>query len=69
MPKSEIEIVKYPKVKHVKMLVNSIYSKEDHLHNDFELFLVLKNNGLAKIDGKVNEVSEGDIFLIRLSRK
>ena len=64
MPKSEIEIVKYPKVKHVKMLVNSIYSKEDHLHNDFELFLVLKNNGLAKIDGKVNEVSEGDIFLI-----
>ena len=64
MPKSEIEIVKYPKVKHVKMLVNSIYSKEDHLHNDFELFLVLKNNGLAKIDGKVNEVREGDIFLI-----
>ena len=64
MPKSEIEIVKYPKVKHVKMLVNSIYSKEDHLHNDFELFLVLKNNGLAKIDGKTMDLHEGDIFLI-----
>ena len=64
MSKSEIEIVKYPKVKHVKMLVNSIYYKEDHLHNDFELFLVLKNSGSCKIDGKAMPIKEGDIVLI-----
>ena len=64
MAKSELEIVKYPKIKHVKMLVNKIQSVEDHIHNDFEFFLVLKGKGRAKIDARNYEVEEGDIYFI-----
>lgn len=64
MGKNEGELIKYPKIKHLKMFVDSIYSREDHLHNDFELFIVLKNNGIAKIYGKTIEIKEGDVVLV-----
>lgn len=64
MPKSELEIIKYPKIKHIKMLVNKIQSVEDHIHNDFEFFLILKGKGKAKIDSRTFDLSEGDIFFI-----
>ena len=64
MAKSELEIVKYPKIKHIKMLVNKIQSVEDHIHNDFEFFLVLKGRGRAKIDARNYELEEGDVYFI-----
>lgn len=64
MAKSELEIIKYPKIKHIKMLVNKIQSVEDHIHNDFEFFLVLKGRGRAKVDAKNYELEEGDVYFV-----
>lgn len=64
MARSELEIVKYPKVKHIKMLVNKIQSVEDHIHNDFEFFIVLKGKGKAKIDAVNYDLNEGDIYFV-----
>ena len=50
MKKSEIEIVKYPKIKHIKMFVNEIELVENHMHNDFEIFVVLNSVGVVKIN-------------------
>ena len=75
MKKSEIEIVKYPKIKHIKMFVNEIQSVENHIHNDFEIFVVLKNVGIVRINSVVYNVKKGDIIFINsgdvhaLSRK
>ena len=67
MNKNEIEIVKYPKIKHIKMFVNEIKSVENHIHNDFEIFVVLKNIGVARINSKLYELKKGDIFFINSS--
>ena len=67
MNKNEIEIVKYPKIKHIKMFVNEIKSVENHIHNDFEIFVVLKNMGVARINSKLYELKKGDIFFINSS--
>ena len=64
MEKSEIEIIKYPKVKHIKMFVNEIKSVENHIHNDFEIFIVLNSVGTTKINANTYELKKGDIFFI-----
>lgn len=67
MKKSEIEIVKYPKIKHIKMFVNEIKSVENHIHNDFEIFVVLNSVGVARINSNSYEVKQGDIIFINSS--
>lgn len=64
MKKSEIEIVKYPKIKHIKMLVNEIELVENHMHNDFEIFVVLNRVGVVKINSTSYNVKQGDIIFI-----
>lgn len=67
MKKSEIEIVKYPKIKHIKMFVNEIKSVENHMHNDFEIFVVLNNVGVVRINSNSYDVKQGDIIFINSS--
>lgn len=67
MKKSEIEIVKYPKIKHIKMFVNEIKSVENHIHNDFEIFVVLNSVGVVRINSNSYEVKQGDIVFINSS--
>ena len=67
MKKSEIEIVKYPKIKHIKMFVNEIKSVENHIHNDFEIFVVLNNVGVVRINSNSYDVKQGDIIFINSS--
>ena len=67
MKKSEIEIVKYPKIKHIKMFVNEIKSVENHIHNDFEIFVVLNSVGVVRINSNSYEVKQGDIIFINSS--
>ena len=64
MKKSEIEIVKYPKIKHIKMFVNEIELVENHMHNDFEIFIVLNSVGVVKINSTLYNVKQGDIIFI-----
>lgn len=67
MKKIEIEIVKYPKIKHIKMFVNEIKSVENHIHNDFEIFVVLNSVGVVRINSNSYEVKQGDIIFINSS--
>lgn len=64
MEQSQIEIVKHPKVKHVKMFVNKIKSVGNHMHNDFEVFLTLSGKGVVRINAQTYHFASGDIFFI-----
>ena len=64
MESSRIEIVKYPKVKHIKMFVNKIKFVENHLHNDFEILLNLTGKGILEINNATYMYGPGDIIFI-----
>ena len=64
MKQLDIELIRYEKLKHIKFLVNRIQHRQEHIHNEFELFLVLKGEGIAKIKSHTYEIKEGDIYLI-----
>ena len=64
MKQLDIELVRYEKLKHVKFLVNRIQHRQEHIHNEFELFVVLKGEGVAKIKSHTYDIKEGDIYLI-----
>ena len=64
MKQLDIELVRYEKLKHVKFLVNRIQHRQEHIHNEFEFFVVLRGEGVAKIKSHVYNIQEGDIYLI-----
>ena len=64
MKQLDIELVRYEKLKHVKFLVNRIQHRQEHIHNEFEFFVVLKGEGVAKIKSRNYDIKEGDIYLI-----
>jgi len=64
MKQLDIELVRYEKLKHVKFLVNRIQHRQEHIHNEFEIFVVLRGEGIAKIKSHTYNIKEGDVFLI-----
>ena len=64
MKQLDIELVRYEKLKHVKFLVNRIQHRQEHIHNEFEFFVVLQGEGQAKIKSHLYELKEGDVYLI-----
>ena len=64
MKQLDIELVRYEKLKHVKFLVNRIQLRQEHIHNEFEFFIVLRGEGVAKIKSHTYDIKEGDIYLI-----
>ena len=64
MKQLDIELVRYEKLKHVKFLVNRIQHRKEHIHNEFEFFVVLRGEGVAKIKNHTYDIKEGDIYLI-----
>ena len=64
MKQLDIELIRYEKLKHVKFFVNRIQSRQEHIHNEFEFFVVLRGEGLAKIKSHVYNIKEGDVYLI-----
>ena len=64
MKQLDVELIRYEKLKHVKFFVNRIQFRKEHIHNEFEIFIVLKGSGIAKIKNKSYSLKEGDIFLI-----
>lgn len=63
----QIEFVKYQKLKHIKFLVNQIDFKEGHIHNEIEIFLVLKGSGKTEILNQTYSIESGDIYFINSS--
>lgn len=64
MKNNEIEIIEYPKIKHIKLFVNEITSVENHIHSEFEILLCLKNPGIIRVNANSSMINEGDIFFI-----
>ena len=64
MKQLDIELIRYEKLKHVKFLVNRIQHRNEHIHNEFEFFIVLRGEGVAKIKSHNYDLKEGDIYLI-----
>ena len=64
MKQLDIELIRYEKLKHVKFLVNRIQQRKEHIHNEFEIFVVLKGEGIAKIKSHTYDIKEGDVYLI-----
>ena len=64
MKQLDVELIRYEKLKHVKFLVNSIQFRKEHIHNEFEIFIVLKGSGIAKIKNKSYSLKAGDVYLI-----
>ena len=58
------ELINHSKLKHVKIIVNRIVSCNTHIHNDFELSLVLRGNGIIKVNNTSYNVKQGDLILI-----
>ena len=63
----QIEFVKYQKLKHIRFLVNQIDFKEGHIHNEIEVFLVLKGSGKTEILNQTYNIQTGDIYFINSS--
>ena len=64
MKQLDVELVRYEKIKHVKFLVNRIQLRKEHIHNEFEIFVVLRGAGIAKIKNKSYTIKAGDAYLI-----
>ena len=64
MKQLDVELVRYEKLKHIKFLVNRIQFRKEHIHNEFEIFIVLKGSGIAKIKNKSYNLKAGDVYLI-----
>ena len=64
MKQLDVELIRYEKLKHVKFLVNRIQFRKEHIHNEFEIFIVLKGSGIAKIKNKSYALKAGDAYLI-----
>jgi len=62
--KMDVELVKYEKVKHIKFLINRIQLRKEHIHNDFEFFVVLEGEGIAKIRNKSYPLKPNDVYLV-----
>jgi len=60
----QLELVQFPKVNHIRIMVNEISYRNAHLHKEFELLLVIKGCGEITISGVTTPCKAGDIFFI-----
>ena len=61
------EFVQYPKMKHVRIIVNQINYKHTHMHPDLELAILLSGNGQINVEEKPFIMDPGDVLLINSS--
>lgn len=60
----QLELVQFPKVNHIRIMVNEISFRSAHLHKEFELLLCLKGSGNITISGESIPCEMGDVFLV-----
>lgn len=61
---NEYEIIPNPKIKHMHCFVNKITYRNFHIHNNFEILLVLKGDGIVNVSNRTYYVKKDDIMLI-----
>lgn len=60
----QIELVQFPKVNHVRALVNEIKYRNSHFHKEYEFSVVLSGEGEITINSKKYACKKGDVFFI-----
>ena len=65
MKQLDVELIRYEKLKHVKFLVNRIQFRKEHIHNEFEIFIVLKGSGIFLINsGEVHSYMRDPLYTL-----
>lgn len=64
MQKSEFEVVRYEKMRHLHIFLVNVLFRNMHEHSDFELNMVLKGSGKIRCRGGELAVKPGMIFLL-----
>ncbi len=64
MSENEHSIIQYPKINHVKFYIVSIRYRYPHLHNAFELNLILRGSLRMKISEEAFVARAGDMVLV-----
>ena len=62
--RNEFEVISHRKIKHINIIVNKINYRSFHMHNDFELIIVLSGTGLIRTARKTYRVAEGSIVIL-----
>ncbi|MCR5491835.1 MAG: AraC family transcriptional regulator [Bacilli bacterium] len=58
------EIVRYPKIRHIRIFIDEIKYRSQHLHGDYELCFCLKGKGRFYFLDKSIELNEGEIIFL-----
>lgn len=61
---SELEVVVYEKLRHVKVFLNRIIYRNFHMHSAFELLLVLDGSGRLNLHGSTIGLEPGSLVLL-----
>lgn len=61
---NNIEFVSHNKIKHIRFIVNKIVFCNSHVHNDFEIAMLLDGKGITTINSTHYKMKKGDIVFI-----
>ncbi len=61
--KKDFEIIKYEKIKHIKMFIVDVVYRNFHMHNAIEFNYVLSGSGTITLANCSHFAKEGDLFL------
>lgn len=66
---NNIEFVSHNKIKHIRFIVNKIVFCNSHVHNDFEIAMLLSGKGITTIETIHYKMEPGDIVFINSGEK
>lgn len=66
---NSIEFVNHVKIKHLRFIVNKIIFCNSHVHNDFEIAMLLKGKGITTVETTHYKMLPGDIIFINSGEK
>lgn len=66
---NSIEFVSHNKIKHIRFIVNKIVFCNSHVHNDFEIAMLLSGKGITTIETIHYKMEPGDIVFINSGEK
>ncbi len=62
--KNEYEIVPYSKLRHVNIFLINITYRNFHMHNEIEIFAVIKGNAIVRQNSGTTEIRPGSIVIL-----
>lgn len=62
--KNEFEIIKYPKLKHIKIFLNGISYRNPHFHNEIELLCIIDGSAVVRCGSEKYNATKGTVLLL-----